>query len=186
MTEATFKLKRWTLDEYHQLIDAGILADQKVELLKGEIVEMTPEREPHAEQSQDADRYLADLLQGLAHVRQAKPITLPDDSEPEPDICICQPLGREYRIHHPYPENIYWLIEYSYSTLNYDLNTKLKIYAEARIREYWVVDIQNLRLIVHRDPVGNHYTSKAEHESGNIRSLAFPNVSIDVLKIINP
>lgn len=184
--QSALKTKRWTIDEYHRLIDAGILADQKVELLRGEIIEMVPEREPHAEQSQDADRYLADVLEDVARVRQAKPITLPDNSEPEPDICICQPLGREYRAHHPYPENIYWIIEYSYSTLQRDLGEKLKIYAAAGIREYWVVDIEQLRLIVHRNPAIEEYQFVREYTDGVIFSEAFPEIAIEVLKIINP
>ena len=180
------KPKLWTIEEYHDLIDTGLLDDQKVELLKGQIIEMVPEREEHAEQSQDADEYLRILLQGLARVRQAKPITLPNNSEPEPDITICQPLGREYRSHHPYPENIYWLIEYSNTSLNRDLNAKLKIYTEANIQEYWVVDIQNSKLIVHRDPDGDQYNSVQEYQSGIIAPIAFPNLAIEVLKIINP
>lgn len=171
------------------MIDAGILADQRVELLRGEIIEMVPEREPHAEQSQDADRYLARILDGVARVRQAKLITLPDNSEPEPDISISQNLGREYRQHHPYPENIYWLMEYSHSSLQRDLrdlNEKLKIYAAAGIREYWVVDIERLRLIVHREPVGEEYQLVREYTDGVICAEAFPEIAIEVLKIINP
>ncbi len=103
---------KWTIDEYHRMIAAGILSDRQVELLKGEIVEMPPEGEPHAYSSDEAGEYLAYLLAERAKVRHAKPITLPDNSEPEPDIAIVQRLGREYREHHPYPENIFWLIEY--------------------------------------------------------------------------
>lgn len=70
------------------------------------------------------------LLGQRAKVRQAKPITLPQsNSEPEPDIAIVQRLGLDYREHHPYPENIFWLIEYSDSTLSKDLELKNKIYA---------------------------------------------------------
>lgn len=122
---------KWTIDEYHRMIDAGILSDRQVELLQGEIVEMSPEGEPHAYCSDEAGEYLTDLLGKHAKIRQAKPITLPNDSEPEPDIAIVQRLGREYREHHPYPENIFWLIEYANSSLEKDLETKSKIYAQA-------------------------------------------------------
>ncbi len=117
----TMIVAKWTIDEYHRMIDAGILSDRKVELLKGEIVEMSLEGEPHAYSSGEASDYLAKLLAGRAKIRQAKPITLPNDSEPEPDIAIVQPLGREYRQHHPYPGNIFWLIEYANSSLEKDL-----------------------------------------------------------------
>ena len=107
----TFIAAKWTIDEYHRMIAAEILRDRQVELLKGEIVEMSPEGEPHAYCSHEAYEYLAKLLAERATIRQAKPITLPNDSEPEPDIAIVQRLGRDYREHHPYPENIFWLMQ---------------------------------------------------------------------------
>ena len=87
--------KTWTLAEYHQVVDAGVLDDQPVELLAGEIVVMSPEGEPHASISTDAGEYLVLLLGERAQVRQAKPITLTAvDSEPEPDLAVVERLGR--------------------------------------------------------------------------------------------
>ncbi|MHC5731504.1 MAG: Uma2 family endonuclease, partial [Nostoc sp.] len=117
----------------------------------------SPEGEPHAYCSHESAEYLADLLGKRAAIRQAKPITLPNDSEPEPDIAIVQPLGREYREHHPYPENILWLIEYANSSLEKDLETKSKIYAEAGILEYWVVNLKKLHLVVFREILDGEY-----------------------------
>jgi Uma2 family endonuclease len=113
----TVTTAKWTVDEYHRMIAAGILDDRRVELLKGEIVEIPPEGEPHAYFSSEAGAYLVRLLGDRATIRQSKPITLPNNSEPEPDIAIVQPLGREYLEHHPYPRNIFWLIEYSDSSI---------------------------------------------------------------------
>jgi Uma2 family endonuclease len=90
MTTEILTHAKFSLDEYHEMIRLGLLADKKVELLRGEIIEMVPEGEAHSEQSQNADRYLAALLFDQAWVRHAKPITLPNGSEPEPDIAICQ------------------------------------------------------------------------------------------------
>ena len=120
---------KWTIDEYHRMITAGILVNRRVELLQGEIVEMSLEGEPHAYFSSEAGEYLMRQLSDRAMVRLAKPITLPNNSEPEPDITIVQRLGREYLDHHPYPDNIFWLIEYSESSLEKDLEIKRKIYA---------------------------------------------------------
>jgi Uma2 family endonuclease len=178
-------IAKWTLDDYHQMIASGILDDRNVELLKGEIVEMAPEGEPHAYGSTEARTYLERLLGELATVREGKPITLPNASEPEPDLAIVEPLGREYRSHHPYPENIFWLIEYSDSSLSKDLETKNKIYAEAGIREYWVVNLKKLQLIVFRDPQDGEYASKMTLTTGVIQPLAFPDVDISVDRIIN-
>jgi len=176
---------KWTIDEYHHMIDAGILNSRKVELLKGEIVEMSPEGEPHAYSSDEAGEYLAKLLGDRAKIRHAKPITLPNDSEPEPDIAIVQRLGREYREHHPYPENVFWLIEYANSSLEKDLETKSKIYAEASIQEYWVVNLKKLQLVVFREPLDGEYATKLTLSAGKIQPLAFPDVSVSVTQIIN-
>lgn len=176
---------KWTVDEYHRMIEAGILDDRKVELLKGEIVEMSLEGEAHAYSSHEASQYLTELLGKRATVRQAKPITLPNNSEPEPDTAIVQPLGREYRVHHPYPENIFWLIEYTDSSLDKDLEMKSKIYAEVSILEYWVVNLKKLQLVVFRDPAEGEYATKITLTTGTIQPLAFPNISVLVEEIIN-
>ncbi|MBD1856493.1 MULTISPECIES: Uma2 family endonuclease [Leptolyngbya] len=175
---------KWTIEEYHRLIEQGFLADKKVELLRGEIIEMAPESPDHADSNGEAHEYLLLLLGDRAKVRNAKPITLPNGSEPEPDISVCE--RREYRSHHPYPENIFWLIEYSDSTLKKDLEIKSKIYAEAGIQEYWIVSIQTHELIVMRDPEGGEYETEFRVKSGTLNPLAFPELAIEVLKIINP
>ncbi|MEA5594650.1 Uma2 family endonuclease [Rivularia sp. UHCC 0363] len=176
---------KWTIDEYHGMIASGILDNRKVELLKGDIVEMSPEGEPHAYCSDEAGEYLSELLGKLAKIRQAKPITLPNNSEPEPDIAIVQRLGRDYREHHPYPENIFWLIEYSNSSLEKDLQIKSKIYAEAGIAEYWVVNLKKLHLVVFREQLDGDYATKFTLTTGIIQPLAFPDISVSVEQIIN-
>ena len=167
------------------MIAAGILDERRVELLKGEIVEMSPEGEPHAYFSSEAGEYLAQLLGERVMIRQSKPISLPNDSEPEPDIAIVQRLGREYLEHHPYPENIFWLIEYSDSSLEKDLQTKSKIYAEVTIPEYWVVNLKRRQLVVFRDPQDGEYASKATLNGGTVYPLAFPDVAVSVDAIVS-
>ncbi len=183
MTIATVK---WTIADYHAMVAAGILNDRRVELIEGEIVEMAPEGEPHAYFSTASGNYLVHLLGDRALVRPAKPITLPDNSEPEPDVAIVQPLGREYLSHHPYPENIFWLIEYSESTLAKDLEIKRKLYAAAGIREYWVANLQTRQLIVFRDPQNGDYNSRMTLEDGAIAPLAFADLVVAVAAIISP
>jgi Uma2 family endonuclease len=176
---------KWTIDEYHRMITAGILDNRCVELLKGEIVEMPPEGEPHAYFSSEAGEYLIRLLGDRAMIRSSKPITLPNNSEPEPDIAIVQRLGREYLEHHPYPENVFWLIEYSDSSLDKDLEMKSKVYAEARIPEYWVVNLRNKQLIVFREPQDGEYASKSTLTVGTVYPLAFPDLAISIDLIVS-
>jgi Uma2 family endonuclease len=128
---------KWNLEDYHRMIAAGILQQKQLELLNGEIIEMSPEGEIHAYSSDEAGEYLIYLLGDRSKIRQGKPITLPETtSEPEPDLAIVQRLGQDYRQHHPYPENIFWLMEYSDSTLTKDIEIKSKIYAKSGIKEY--------------------------------------------------
>ena len=178
-------LAKWTIDEYHSMIQAGLLDNRQVELLKGEIVEMSPEGEAHAYFSSEAEEYLRKLLGDRVTIRSGKPITLPDDSEPEPDIAIVQKLGREYLSHHPYPENIFWLIEYANSSLEKDLTVKTKIYAEVGIKEYWVVNLKKRQLIVFREPQESEYASKLTLSTGEIYPLSFPDVAVSVNSIIS-
>ena len=177
---------KWSLEDYHQMIKAGLLDNRSVELLAGEIVEMSPEGEPHAFFSSEAGNYLSRVLGDRAFLRHAKPITLPNQSEPEPDIAIVEPLGREYLTHHPYPENIFWVIEYANTSLEKDSTVKYHLYAEAGIPEYWLVNLQTGELIVYRQPSGREYGSKMTLKEGDISPLAFPDLTIPITAIISP
>jgi Uma2 family endonuclease len=181
MTVATY---RWTIGQYHQAVNAGVFDDQRVELLNGELVIMPPKGEMHAGRGNGIGTYLRFLLGNRALIREGHPITLPESaSEPEPDLAIVAFQLWEYEKHHPYPENIFWVMEFSQTSLKKDLEIKDKIYAAAGIREYWVVNLKAQKLIVFRDPVEGTYQSKQTYTTGLISPLAFSDVvvSIDVL-----
>lgn len=180
MAVTTYK---WSIDEYHSMIESGLLADKPVELLNGEIVEISPQRacthvrEEHSYTNDDVAQLLRDKLTGLAKIRESHPITL-DNSEPEPDIAIVRLPKTIYTQHHPYPEDIYWLIEISHKTLNKDLTEKSMIYAQNNIPEYWVIDLVNKQLIIHTNPRNNQYTQIKTYKSGTVSPLAFPDIKI--------
>ncbi|MGP1384572.1 MAG: Uma2 family endonuclease [Thainema sp.] len=177
----TVTTAKWTLDDYHRMIEAGILEGRQVELLNGEIVEMPPEGEPHAYYSHTTAKYLERLLGDRVAIRQGNPITIPEvQSELEPDIAVVQPLGREYLQHHPYPQNVFWLIEFADSSLNKDLEPKANVYAAANIPEYWVVNLRKMELIVFREPHNGSYQSQNAHTQGMLSPLAFPDIAISV------
>ena len=181
MTTATYK---WIIDRYHQAVEAGVFDDASVELLNGELIKMPSEGVPHASLSSNAGDYLREVLGRRAKVREGHPVTLSNDSEPEPDLAIVAPDPDLYRLHHPYPENIFWLIEYAESSLQKDLIIKTKIYASANIIEYWVVNLKTRELMIFRDPVPGAYRSQATLTRGPISPVAFPDVQIDVLELI--
>lgn len=181
---STLVTAKWSIEEYHRMIEAGILCDRKVELLRGEIVEMPPEGEAHAHLSSDAADYIREMLQGQVKIREEKPITLPDASEPEPDIAIAQDLGDVYLEHHPYPENIFWLIEYADSSLAKDLEIKSQVYAAAGIQEYWVVNLQRMELVVLSELVKGSYQKRQILTDGVIAPTAFPELTLVVGRFI--
>ncbi|PSF36828.1 hypothetical protein C7H19_12745 [Aphanothece hegewaldii CCALA 016] len=176
-------LAKWTVEDYHRMIETGILVDRRLELIAGEIVEMTPEGPLHRYVTDTAADYLRSLFFGKAKIFEAHPITLPD-SEPEPDIAIVRLPIERYRTRHPIPEDIYWIIEISDSTLTGDLDQKKKIYAGAGILEYWVVNAKSQLLKVFCDPFSEDYRTQTEYTQGIIQSLAFPDISIAVERIL--
>jgi Uma2 family endonuclease len=134
----------------------------------------------HSFYGTETGEYLRQLLGNRAKIREAHPITLPNNSEPEPDLAIVRMPAALYRDRHPHVEDIFWLIEISNSTLVKDLGMKKDIYADAGILEYWVMDLQASELIVFRDLTTEGYQSETRLNSGRISPLAFPDISIAV------
>ena len=132
MTLTTYK---WSIEEWHELVDSGVLEGKPVEFLEGEIIEVSPEGVEHSYTNSSVVKYLRNILSNLAEVRESHPITL-DNSEPEPDIAIVRLPESIYRNHHPYPQDVYWLVEISNKTLKKDLEQKLVTYARNGIPEY--------------------------------------------------
>ena len=180
MTLTTYK---WSIEEWHELVDAGLLEGKPVEFLEGEIVEVSPEGVEHRYTNSSIVKYLRNVLDKTAEIQESHPITL-DNSEPEPDVTIVRLPETIYRTRHPYPEDIYWLIEISNRTLKTDLNQKKITYARNGIPEYWVIDLVNKKLIVHTQLQNNNYTKVKEYTTGTIFSLAFPNVAIALDKLL--
>jgi Uma2 family endonuclease len=176
-------LAKWTIEDYHTMIESGVLRDRKVELLESEIIEMSPETPIHYNTASQNSNYLRDILQGKAAVRFNGPITL-DTSEPEPDIAIVRLPESIYSARHPGPEDIYWLIEVAKTSLIKDLDPKTAIYAAANLPEYWVLDLANPRLIVFREPQGRKYRSEQIFQAGTLSPLAFPNLRIKIDQLL--
>lgn len=175
------KVHLWTVDEYHQMIEAGILThEDKVELLEGQIIQMSPQRPPHAATTQCAANYLSRLLE-QAYIRVQLPITLPPNSEPEPDIAVVRIDDREYFEHHPVADEIFLLVEVAKTTLKNDRITKAPTYAKAKIPEYWILDVQERQVYVFREPEGESYQQEIIlSEDATISLLAFPDVNISL------
>lgn len=181
----TVTIAKWTVNDYHRMIEVGLLENRHVELLNGEIIEMPAEGLEHAYLGDEVGKYLSNLLGESVRVRESRPITLPDDSEPEPDLAIVKPLGEIYRQHHPYPEDIFWIVEFSNTSLAKDLDVKRKTYAAAEIQEYWVVDLKHRQLRVFRQPVNGDYVQEVTLTAGDIEPVAFPDIKVPVQRLLS-
>jgi Uma2 family endonuclease len=179
------QLRRWTVEEYHRMIQAGILTtDDQVELLDGEIVYVPPQDPPHSGTTQRSDGYLKQRFANRAHVRVQLPITLAT-SEPEPDLAVVRPDRRDYYDQHPHPEDIFLIVEIANTTLNTDLTNKAQIYGKANIQEYWVIDVVGQKIYVMREPYEAGYHSQVVLSAGDrILPLAFPELEIVVDSLI--
>ena len=174
---------KWSIQDYHRMVETGLLDARHVELLRGEIIEMSPEGAPHSSYCGETVEYLRRILGDRAKVREAHPITLPNSSEPEPDVAIVKVRSTLYRDRHPDPADIFWLVEISNSTLAIDLGIKKEIYAAAGIQEYWVMNLQESILIVFRDLTTAGYQSEIRFTSGSISPLTFEDISIDIQQL---
>ena len=100
-------------------------------------------------------------------------------------MAIVKPLGAVYLEHHPYPADIFWLIEFSFTTLSKDLNEKKACYGEAGITEYWVVNLKDRELKVFRDLENGRYTTEQTFRTGFVSPLAFQDLQIQVQRLMN-
>ena len=174
--------RRITVDEYHRMIGAGILGeDEHVQLLSGTLVAMTPQGRPHARVVQRLTRLLVravgDDFEVLAHL----PLTLLDDSEPEPDLAVVRAEDAQSGEHHP--RTAVLVVEVAGDSLRLDRQSKAALYARAGIPEYWIANLAEATVEVHRepDPAAGAYRLRTIVPSGETLAAAtVPGLTIDV------
>jgi Uma2 family endonuclease len=156
--------------------EAGVFSpDDRVELIEGEIVEMSPIGEPHAASVDVMAEMLREALGRSVIIRVQNPIVLNDHSEPQPDISVLKRRDDFYRHAHPRTEDVLLVIEVSDSTLEYDRQIKVPLYARAGIPEVWIVNINEERVETFADVSGGTYQTTAfvsRGEEVQSRSLA--------------
>lgn len=149
-----------TIDDYHRMLESGIVQNgERVELISGQIFNMAAKGTRHTVSTTELMSELFAILGRRAKIRCQDPITLPNHSEPEPDIVIARLRADNYVNSHPTPTDIILVIEVADSTLNFDRNTKAALYAAAGISEYWIVNLVDNRLEIYRQPESSIYTS---------------------------
>ena len=150
MTVAT--AKRFTITEYHRLAELDFFTeDDRVELIKGEIIKMAAKGKAHSVCNTRLYRELFKLLEEKATIRGQEPIII-NDSEPEPDLTIVKNTPDDYFLNHPIPSDIFLIIEVADSSLKYDQEVKLFLYSEAGISDYWIFNLMDYYLECYSDP----------------------------------
>lgn len=157
-----------TVVEYHKMIEAGILTeDERIELLAGNIVSMSPIGSKHALCVKRLNHLLSNMIGNKAIVSVQDPIHISALSEPEPDIALIATPFEQYLDRHPQAEDIYLVIEVADSSLSKDRDIKLPLYAEAGIAELWLVDLVNSQVEIYTEPKGSVYALRRIAQRGD-------------------
>ena len=178
--------RRFTVAEYYQMAEVGILTDgDRVELIDGDIIEMTPIGDRHAGQVDRLTNLFADHFRPYAHIRVQNPVHLDGYGEPEPDLLLLRPRADSYTSSHPTPEDVLLVVEVADTSAAYDREVKAPLYARFGLPEYWLDDIVQQALTVHRDPTPDGYrTVFMVHRGDRIAPVAFPDTPIAVTDIL--
>ena len=184
----TVTAKRFSIAEYHRLGELGFFApDDRVELIRGELIKMAAKGRFHSVCNSLLVEELILLLTRSARVRVQEPIILSTtDSEPEPDVVIARNRSDNYLASHPEPADILLVIEVSDSTLKYDQITKLSLYAEAGIANYWIFNLVDNQLEMYSEPYQkrqgnfNYRSQRVFLPNEAVVIPGFPDLSLDL------
>ena len=147
-----------TVEDYHRMAEAGILGeDDRVELIEGELIDMAPIGSEHAGKGIRLSSLLSTALAGRAFVSQQNPLRLEEHSEPQPDIAVLRYRNDFYEASHPQPADILLLIEIADTTIRYDREIKIPLYARHGIPEVWLIDLQQERVEIYLQPSSEGY-----------------------------
>lgn len=145
------RLYTWTKDEYYQMAEMGLFDGKRVELIGGQVLEMTPMRSGHATATMLVAQAIGRILPAGYFSRVQLPLSVSEISDPEPDVAVVSGQIRDYSDAHPTTAAL--VVEVADSSLEYDRTEKASLYASASVGEYWVVNLPQRRLEVFRDPI---------------------------------
>ncbi|MGK7881875.1 MAG: Uma2 family endonuclease [Crocosphaera sp.] len=172
--------RKFNVNEYQKMAETGILTpEDRVELIRGEIIAMSPIGRKHAAAVNRLTNLFPPLLGNKAIISVQNSIRLDNYSEPQPDIVLLKPRSDFYESKIPEAEDIYLLIEISDSTIKYDQEIKLPLYAESNINELWIINLNNKNLEVYRQPQDKTYLEQQKNVK-SISPLAFPDITLTI------
>lgn len=178
--------RHFSIAEYERMVETGILGkEDRVELIEGEILEMAPIGERHAASVRKGNHRLAPLVGDRSLISVQCPIAIPDWSEPEPDIALLVPRADFYSAGHPEPKHVQLLIEVADTSVDYDLNVKVPLYARAGIKEVWVVNLRAREVVVFTQPrLGTYRTRRVFGPNAVIETKRVPGLSVPANDLI--
>ncbi|CAN5211900.1 hypothetical protein BH20ACI1_BH20ACI1_13240 [soil metagenome] len=176
---------RFSVDEYYKMIELGMLKDyEKAEIIEGELIQKMPIGDRHAFVVDTLNRFFNKNLSDDVLVRVQNPVRLSDYDEPEPDITLAD-LTKFDGKRHPRSSEVLLIVEVSDTTLKYDRDTKLALYAEAEIPEVWIVNLKNDIIEVHQKPnIGIYQLAQIFKRGEILQSEILPNLKLEVDKIL--
>jgi Uma2 family endonuclease len=176
---------RFTVDEYHRMGEAGILGpDDRVELIDGEIVMMTPIGSRHAACVDRCTHFFTRLVGTDAIVRVQNPIQLDDYSAPEPDVSLLRPREDFYAGAHPLPRDVLLVVEVADTSIGYDREVKLPLYGSMGIPEVWIVDLGRRCIDAYRGPLAGGYAERRTHRADEKLRPAALDVEVAVADLL--
>ncbi|MEH1958405.1 MAG: Uma2 family endonuclease [Nostoc sp.] len=185
--------KRFTLAEYHRLTELGFFhEDNHIELINGEIIEIASKGTAHETCLRNLLRELPKLVADRATLQSQAPIALPPNSEPEPDFAILQNRDDNYLSGHPQPADVLLVMEVSDSSLGYDQDVKIPLYAKADITDYWIFNLFDNYLEAYSEPYQDNqgkygYLNKRIFLSNQVIFFpCFPDLSLDLVRVFPP
>jgi Uma2 family endonuclease len=179
--------RRFTLDEFHRMGETGILGeDDRVELIEGEIIEMTPIGSRHAATVARMHHLFSTRLGDRAVVWSQNPLLLVEyQSEPEPDVMLLAPRPDFYAAGLPEPPDVRLLVEVADSSLPYDRRMKFPLYARSGVGEAWLIDLDAGRLEIHRDASDAGYGSiRLPRPGETFAPAAFPDLALTLRELL--
>ena len=174
-----------TVEQYEQMVQAGVFPeDDRIELIEGQMINMSPIGASHSGQVKGLNRLLAKYVTEAALISIQDPIRLPQ-SEPQADLALLKPKDDFYAGGHPAASDVLLVVEVSDTTADYDLNVKIPLYGRSGIAEAWLIDLASRSIEVYRGPSRAGFREKQTYAPGDeLAPLALPDVRLGVAEIL--
>lgn len=172
---------RFSVEDYHKMFESGVITEQdRVELIHGEIVRMSPIGSKHGGYVNALTNLITRILGNKITISVQNPVRLSRFSEPEPDIAILKNRDDFYTESHPTPEDVFFLVEVADTSIGYDFDVKLPLYAAAGIQEVWILDVNAQQITQHTLPDGNAYLNTDTFSKSSLLKCTILDFELDL------